>query len=61
LRLKLDLDEVVTARLVEQAAAEKRPIPWQAEVVLRRGLELPFPEPVDTEEANKKPVLEGIQ
>ena len=41
--VKLDLDRETFERLVERAAAERRPIPWQAEVTLRRALGLPFP------------------
>jgi hypothetical protein len=43
LRLKLELDEDAAARLVEQAAVERRPVTWQAEVLLRKALGLPFP------------------
>ena len=42
MRLKLELDEDTTMRLVECAATERRPLPWQAEV-LRHSLGLPFP------------------
>ncbi len=45
LRLKLELDEDTTVRLVERAATERRPVPWQAEVMLREALGLPFPYP----------------
>ena len=45
MRLKLDLDEDATARLVEQAVVERRPVPWQAEVLLRKALGLPFSHP----------------
>jgi hypothetical protein len=41
--LKVDVDGETYARLAEQAVAERRPIPWQAEVELRRALGLPFP------------------
>lgn len=44
MRLRVDLDREVSARLAEAAAAERRPIPWQAEVMLRRALGLPFRE-----------------
>lgn len=43
MRLKLDLDKDATARLIKQAALERRPVPWQAEVLLRKALGLPFP------------------
>jgi hypothetical protein len=41
--LKLDVDSEAYARLIDRAATERRPIPWQAEVELRRALGLPFP------------------
>jgi hypothetical protein len=41
--LKIEPDGETYERLVEQAAAERRPIVWQAEVTLRRALGLPFP------------------
>lgn len=43
MRLKLELDEDASTRLVEQAALERRPVTWQAEVLLRKALGLPFP------------------
>lgn len=45
MRLKLELDEDTTARLVERVAAERRPVPWQAEVLLRQALGFSFPQP----------------
>jgi hypothetical protein len=41
--LRLDVDFETYERLVESAVNERRPITWQAEVVLRRALGLPFP------------------
>jgi hypothetical protein len=41
--LKLEVDADAYARLIDRAQAEKRPVPWQAEVELRRALGLPFP------------------
>jgi hypothetical protein len=41
--LKLDLDTETLERLVERAVQERRPIVWQAEVLLRQALGLPFP------------------
>ena len=41
MRICLDLDADTTERLVEAAVAERRPIVWQAEVLLRRSLGLP--------------------
>jgi hypothetical protein len=43
MRLKIELDEQTTERLISAAVAERRPLAWQAEVVLRRALGLPFP------------------
>ena len=40
MRLKIELDEMATQRLVEQAVAERRPVVWQAEVAIRRALGL---------------------
>jgi hypothetical protein len=45
MRLKIELDPETTERLVASAVAECRPIPMQAEVLLRRALNLPFPYP----------------
>jgi len=44
-RLRLDLDKDTFETLAEQAFAERRPVPLQAEVILRQGLGLPFPYP----------------
>lgn len=44
MRLTLKLDEAALERLMAQASAEKRPLAWQAEVLLRRALGLPFPQ-----------------
>jgi hypothetical protein len=41
--IKLDVDGEAFARLSDRAQAERRPIPWQAEVELRRALGLAFP------------------
>lgn len=43
MRLRLDLDKETHDRLLEAALREKRPIHWQAEVIMRRALGLPFP------------------
>lgn len=45
MRLLLDLDPDTTERLVESAVANRRPMPWQAEVLLRQSLGLPVPWP----------------
>jgi hypothetical protein len=39
-RISIDLDQGTFKQLVESADAERRPVRWQAEVVLRRGLRL---------------------
>jgi len=54
LRLKLDLEEDATAKLIERAVAEKRPVGWQAEVLLRVALGLPFPAPRTKKVSGKK-------
>jgi hypothetical protein len=46
--LRLDVDFETYERLVEAAVSERRPITWQAEVVLRRALGLPFPTGVES-------------
>ena len=43
MRLKLELDTETAEKLAESAVVEKRPLAWQAEVLLRRSLGLPFP------------------
>lgn len=42
-QVQLNLDAETYRRLLAAALAERRPVPWQAEVVLRRALGLPFP------------------
>lgn len=48
--IKLDLDNETFTRLMDVALQERRPIPWQAEVLLRRALGLPFPILPDVEQ-----------
>ena len=48
--IKLDLDNETFTRLMDVVLRERRPIPWQAEVLLRRALGLPFPIPHDGEQ-----------
>ena len=43
-RIKLELSPAAYQRLVEEALRERRPVDWQAEVMLTRALGLPFPE-----------------
>lgn len=44
MRLVLKVDQALLERLITEATAEKRPLAWQAEVLLRRALGLPFPQ-----------------
>ena len=44
MRLKLELDPETAEKLAQSAVVEKRPLAWQAEVLLRRALGLPFPQ-----------------
>jgi hypothetical protein len=43
MRLKIELDGETTERLVRQAVIERRPVDWQAEIMLRRACGLPDP------------------
>lgn len=43
MRLHLDLDRETSQRLLQAALAERRPIVWQAEIMLRRALGVPVP------------------
>ena len=43
MRVQLEIDKDTTTKLVELAVAERRPVGWQAEVLLRQALGLPFP------------------
>jgi hypothetical protein len=58
LRLRLDLEEDATAKLIQRAAEEKRSVGWQAEVMLREALGLPFPS-LKTAEANREKEVSG--
>jgi hypothetical protein len=44
-RLRLDLDKETFIALTDRALRERRPVDWQAEVILREALGLPFPYP----------------
>jgi hypothetical protein len=44
MKLKLELDPETAEKLAESAVIERRPLAWQAEVLLRRALGLPFPQ-----------------
>ena len=41
--LQIRLDPETHGKLVDSALAERRPVNWQAEVIIRRALGLPFP------------------
>ncbi len=51
-RIKLDLDGETLDRLLDQAAAERRPPEWEAEVLLRKALGLQFPYPTPAKGAS---------
>ena len=57
MRIRLDLDEETTEQLVRLAASERRPVPWEAEVLLRKAVGLPFPPPPPRDAGDKKLVL----
>ena len=61
MRLRLDLEEDATAKLIQRAAEEKRPVGWQAEVMLREALGLPFPALKTTQAIREKEVSGGIR
>ena len=48
-RLRLELDAETFKRLTQHAVADRRPVAWQAEVLLRRALGLPLGEADDPE------------
>ena len=41
MRLTLKIDQKLWDRLMVEAEAERRPLAWQAEVLLRRAVDLP--------------------
>jgi len=51
MRVVLELDRETACRLVQAAVRERRPVRWQADIMLRRALGLPFPAEAD-ESAN---------
>lgn len=61
LRIRLELDAETYEHLLLQSLAERRPIGWQAEVMLRRALCLPFPYPIARREAHPPKALSGRQ
>jgi hypothetical protein len=44
-RFEVELDKEASVRLIERAIAERRPVPWQAEVLIRQALGLSIPSP----------------
>jgi hypothetical protein len=50
---KIALDQDTFERLTDIAIAERRPIPWQAEVVLRQAL-CSTERPIRTQDANEE-------
>jgi hypothetical protein len=46
-RLRLYLDQETFVALTDRALRERRPVDWQAEVILRQALGLPFPYPAE--------------
>jgi hypothetical protein len=50
-RLKLVIDDETFEALEQRARSERRSTDWQAEVILRQSLGLPFPVPI---QANQK-------
>ena len=54
MQIKIDLDTETSHRLAESAVANLRPMAWQAYVLLRGALGLPFPmEQSPTDEASR--------
>ena len=49
-RLRLDLDQETFVALTDRALRERRPVDWQAEVMLREALGLAFPYPPTPDE-----------
>jgi hypothetical protein len=45
--LRLYLDQETFVALADRALRERRPVDWQAEVILRQALGLPFPYPAE--------------
>jgi hypothetical protein len=50
--LKITLDHETFLALTESALRERRPVHWQAEVLLRQALGLPFPYPAEPSPAS---------
>lgn len=50
-RIRLDLDQETFVALTDRALRERRTPVWQAEVLLRQALGLPFPYPPESSAA----------
>ncbi len=50
-KLRLDLDRETYEALASEALAQRRPVVFQAEVILRQTLGLPFPYPAAAPDA----------
>jgi hypothetical protein len=50
-RLHLEPDQETFVALTDRALRERRPVVWQAEVILRQALGLPFPYPAEEDTA----------
>jgi hypothetical protein len=53
-RIRLDLDEETLSALMDRALRERRPLDWQAAVIIRLGLGLVFPYPSGPDEPKPK-------
>jgi hypothetical protein len=58
MRLRIDLDPQTAEALAKSAVRELRPVPMQAEVLLRRALGLPFPK--ESPANAPEPVAAGV-
>jgi len=58
--LRLKPDRETYDRLVEIAGVQRRPVGWQAEVLLRQAVGLPFP-PVTEQWSTDAPVAEPVR
>ena len=60
--LRLKPDRETYDRLVEMADVQRRPVGWQAEVLLRQAVGLPFPPSAERREgANDRPPAEALR
>lgn len=71
MRIRIELDDEVKNRLIESAVRNRRPIAWQAEMLLRQALAdescpesgcvVPEPEEVPACKANQQKHLGGLR